>query len=1247
MEYIIGQNFYKSLPRNEKEKILNKIKSFCEELVRTEGIIREISSGFWVRKIKNTNIFKFRLNSGDRFLFSYENLLFENKETSRIVFLEFVEHDKQVRVANRISNIEIDFLEYSVDDVEENYDKKVVEDYYDIGNFIGYEIKSDAYLKELIDTNNSDYLYYLNKEQYQCLIKKPPVLISGSAGSGKTTIGIRKILNIEEFKNDYQKIGYFTFNNFLKEETLKVYNKYRIEENRSVHFYTVNEFCSKQLKKEESLFCGYRKFSKWYKKERINSSKVLKNIDVSSIWAEIRGIIKGSMLEDWIRSLDLSLNIIDFSFYKELSDKYSDFNEEERKELYNLTVEYNSWLKNNNLYDDNDLAFEILTNIQKSEFDKFDFIVCDEVQDLTELQIYMLKELTKNGKEIYFSGDIHQIINPNYFSFGRLRNMFYSLDNILKTPVEILSKNYRSQEKIVTLANKLSEIRKEKIGSFGSDDYIEYSIRDGKTPILMEYSKDTLEKALKMSETNAKFVVIVPDDETAMELKGLNKNAMVRTVTDIKGLEYKYIVTVNIVTNNLKFLNGENRNSARHHFNYFYVAITRAIDELYIIEENQENFLIKEIEGFVEKTQDFPTDVEEIKSTRSEWSEEAKRLEGMELFLDAALAYKKAFEYEEEKRCIKKYYFETNDYEKAGDYFYNSDKQEALKCYERIENKSFEIQVKIFELQEDNEKLGDLFSNIDREKSIDYYNKGFNKTKDNLELKIKILLLDNKYEEVGDLYLKANKEEIAKKYFLKVSKKDILIEAKILECDSKYEEAGDLLIEENKRKANIYYKKSERSVKSSISKERIKNKILFCNGKEIKTLEYFIENENDRFIDLCTQSLSLKKMANSDEMFIHKYFIKLFEKRNTKGVSALLKISKNQFLFSTALFWASQEGDTDILVEAINTGVDINVKDSEGRTALIIAAAIGNEKIVEELLRRKAHLDIQDNTRNTALIWSLQEGNIEIAKRLINAGADLNIQNRNRDTVLMLAVKKGYLEIIKDLIAKGVNLNKINIDGNTALIIASQDGNIEVAKHLIESGAKIDIKDNDGMTALMWAAIDGHVEIVKKLVAKGANLDKQDNDGNTALIIAAQEEHIEVAKHLIESGANLDIKDNNKDTALIRAVIRGHIEIVKSIVEAGPSLNIQDEKGKTAIHLAIEKGCTDIEKNLMLAGDDFLDKEGYKEYLVKTQKNYIEILKYLINVGAKLNIKDINGNTALMLLTEKGYEDIVKEAKLL
>ena len=44
------------------------------------------------------------------------------------------------------------------------------------------------------------------------------------------------------------------------------------------------------------------------------------------------------------------------------------------------------------------------------------------------------------------------------------------------------------------------------------------------------------------------------------------------------------------------------------------MAITRAIDELYIIEEDQENFIIAGIENFVERTQDFSNNVEATNS---------------------------------------------------------------------------------------------------------------------------------------------------------------------------------------------------------------------------------------------------------------------------------------------------------------------------------------------------------------------------------------------------------------------------------------------------------------------------------------------------------------------------------------------------------------------------------------------------------------------------------------------------------
>lgn len=116
-----------------------------------EGIIREIPKGFWIRRVKNTNIFKFRINSGDRCLFTYERFLDDTRHTNRVVFIEFVEHDKQIVHANRISNIDICSLEYQDDDVEDSIDKTLTEKYYGAKKIIGFEIKSDFYINELID----------------------------------------------------------------------------------------------------------------------------------------------------------------------------------------------------------------------------------------------------------------------------------------------------------------------------------------------------------------------------------------------------------------------------------------------------------------------------------------------------------------------------------------------------------------------------------------------------------------------------------------------------------------------------------------------------------------------------------------------------------------------------------------------------------------------------------------------------------------------------------------------------------------------------------------------------------------------------------------------------------------------------------------------------------------------------------------------------------------------------------------
>lgn len=60
--------------------------------------IRELLAGYWVRIIKNTDVFKFRLNNKDWILFTYKEKRDRNCiDKFEIVFLLYVNHDEQIR----------------------------------------------------------------------------------------------------------------------------------------------------------------------------------------------------------------------------------------------------------------------------------------------------------------------------------------------------------------------------------------------------------------------------------------------------------------------------------------------------------------------------------------------------------------------------------------------------------------------------------------------------------------------------------------------------------------------------------------------------------------------------------------------------------------------------------------------------------------------------------------------------------------------------------------------------------------------------------------------------------------------------------------------------------------------------------------------------------------------------------------------------------------------------------------------
>ncbi len=322
-----------------------------------------------------------------------------------------------------------------------------------------------------------------------------------------------------------------------------------------------------------------------------------------------------------------------------------------------------------------------------------------------------------------------------------------------------------------------------------------------------------------------------------------------------------------------------------------------------------------------------------------------------------------------------------------------------------------------------------------------------------------------------------------------------------------------------------------------------------------------------------------------------------------------------------------------------------------------------------------------------------QKGDLEQVKKLTADGffskpVDINEKDWHGWTALMWAAKEGHLEVVSYLVEKHNNLNEkarksdkkeffsssswfgftppFGIDedshsyqngGGTAFIIAAGAGHLEVVRYLIEKGAKLKEKNNDGETALMRAAGNGHLEVVRCLVDKGAALNEKNKVGYTALMLAASSGHLDAVRYLVDKGAKLEEKNNDGDTVLMRAVSNGHLEVVRYLTEKGAKLDEKDKDDNTVLmRTAGEKsGFRNPSKPSQQGGPfyysfgDVLSNAASEEYhdskmsrLWNNEKKLLEMVRYLIEKGAKSDEKDKDGNTVLMRAASEGHLEVVR-----
>ncbi len=369
----------------------------------------------------------------------------------------------------------------------------------------------------------------------------------------------------------------------------------------------------------------------------------------------------------------------------------------------------------------------------------------------------------------------------------------------------------------------------------------------------------------------------------------------------------------------------------------------------------------------------------------------------------------------------------------------------------------------------------------------------------------------------------------------------------------------------------------------------------------------------------------------------------------------------------TPLALAAESGEPGVVSRLIKAGADANAATTGGETVLMTASRLGKAEAVKVLLEHGAQVNATEATRGqTALMWAAAEGHADVVRLLLQKGADINTTSRGpaspKDITegasiykrvapridpfkpVQFAVRAGHLEATRALVEAGANVNEETVNGMSLLTLAIANAAFDTASYLIDKGA--DVNDaKQGWTPLIQVVrvrnlnigqfphpvIKGgmtSIELAQKLIKAGAKVDgvteKAFNDGwrgffgpkATAFLLAAKGGDTEMMRLLAENGADVFHKNATGSNAVM---VAAGVDMFNPNEDSGT-----DAEGLAALKLALELGKGKFDVNE-------LNRSGEAALHGAMHRNSTEIVRVLVEAGAKLDLKNKKGLTAIQI----------------
>ena len=355
-----------------RAKFVSKIRCFITQQAAADQIKK-------MHQQRNKNIFRIRYNLNQRIIARLVKIYDHHKQ---IRILDFVSHDEMDKGQystndNNSTLINLDTLIFEIDE-QENPNSSELTVNYSLETEDSDIINYDFFLPNLIYPEyqtDADLLF--SPEQYAIAKSNLPILLTGSAGSGKTTIAVYQALQHCNYEEHQNRILYVTYSRYLNKYAKTIAGSFLEKIPKNLDFYDYDSLCisigikNKIIKNQN--FDTSNKINQQKFIEKFWKNRAVAGLDPMALWQEIRHLIKGSA-----KATENKNNLIteeDYQNHRHLTTLPNS----NPQQIYNLSLQYQSWLISQGFWDEIDLTHTLLANLPCSPDQQYEAIYCDEV----------------------------------------------------------------------------------------------------------------------------------------------------------------------------------------------------------------------------------------------------------------------------------------------------------------------------------------------------------------------------------------------------------------------------------------------------------------------------------------------------------------------------------------------------------------------------------------------------------------------------------------------------------------------------------------------------------------------------------------------------------------------------------------------------------------------------------------------------------------------------------------------------